>query len=162
MTDVQVTQPEMKSSAVSQGLEQLLQKKGGQNVYYAIAFLLLVATMNGVQNELITKSKEIKASAAAQKEVISQLKTIVFFTIPKGATRVKIQQISEKNKIIADIQQELQASLVNLRQGAQILMTQGNTNVTSIEQDANSDSTILGTIHTILSLVNGMAPGKGK
>lgn len=133
------------------------------NVYYAVAFLLLIGAMNGVQLTIDTKSKEIQANASVQSRIVHQLtKSVRFLALPSNPTPIVIHQVSEANKEVAARQQELQEQLIYVRQGGQILLTSGNSDVNTMEQNANANSTILNTIHTILTLISGMSPAKAK
>ncbi len=133
-----------------------------QNVYYAIAFLIIVASLSCVQQTITTQSKELKANTANQDALVKAISLIKFKTLPPNPSPTQIHLVSEINKMLSQDQEDLQAQLISLRQGAQIMMTGGNTAVNAMEQNANCDSTLLNTIHEILTLIQSMAPGKGK
>lgn len=133
------------------------------NLYYTVGFLLLVAAMNCVQETIATKSKALTVNAEKQNSLVQSLVAISFARLPNDhPTPGTLHKVSEINKKLAGYQELLQEQLVNFRQGGQILMTAANTQVDSMEQGANANSTLLSTIHQILTLIAQIGPAQSQ
>ncbi len=122
--------------------------------YYSIIFLLLVSAMTIRQGTVLTESKQISDNASAQNQLNKANAAIRFSQLPPNANTSAINRVQDQNEQYSAERENLQNSLITLRQTAQVMMTQASTNVNILQQDASEDSGWLQTLNTIFQVID--------
>lgn len=122
--------------------------------YFAILFYLLLEAMEVRQSTVMSQSKMIAANAAAQNRLNKENANIKFSILPYNAKTATINRVQDENQEYAAQRENIQNSLITLRQNAQVQMTQASTNVNILEQDASENSGWLKMLATIFKVID--------
>lgn len=143
--------------ASAKGKAAINGKIDGKNFsYFAILFYLLLSSMTIRQNTVLTQSKVLQVNSAKQEELNKEDANIKFSELPPNANTAEINKVQIQNQEYAAIKEEIQNSLITLRQNAQVEMTETSTNVNIMEQDASENSGWLHMLSAIFTVIDEM------
>ncbi len=126
---------------------------------YNLLFILLLDAMTVRQQTVEFEAASLSLNASLQDQKNQEAGDLKMEQIPAGATVAQIDAIQNYNQGIAAARENIQDELITLRQKSQVLMTQTNTDVNALEQDASMDSGWLRTLYGIFQVINQMSPG---
>lgn len=148
--------PSSQGAGASQGVGNGLFDPGGKANLYNLIFYLLLEAMNTRQQTVYTQANELSSNANAQNKENTRDKGIKFHQLPDKPTNGQINQVQDENEKAAAQRENIQNDLITLRQNGQVLMTEANTNVNTLEQDASMDSGWLKSLNTIFQVIDQM------
>jgi hypothetical protein len=143
-----------KASAPAPSHEEEGKDDISNDALFAYVFFILLSAMSIRQNTVTYFAKELQANADVQEKENAKDADIQIIQIPTGNPgQATINRIQNENKQLNKIREDIQNKLITLRQAAQVQMTETNTQVNMVQQNATEDSAWLRTLENIFEVI---------